>query len=299
MRATIFDTNILRSLSDEQFDRINEREVKLGVRQFADPWTLMELIAHLHSIDDSAYRPCRAALRRCAKRALAPLMEPPRIVEPAELQVSRTVFGEALPWLEENFAAFIELSRSIAFSESGDDLAVFSTEIKSIAQHVEDKERWFTQFFGDLRQQFLEAAESHTIGEQRLEVRAFTGSAEMLRHDARALVTRAYHQAGQQPPEPLPSVLIDRVLATPQHSSAAVGLLFERIICDSADLEKSNIRNLLWDQEVAGNMGQTIDGLPVLLVTDDKFFANVAKISGNEAAVCTYEEYLCQLGLVA
>jgi hypothetical protein len=298
MHVTIFDTNILRSLSDEKFAQINEREVKFGVRQFADPWTLMELIAHLRSIDDSAYHPCRAALRRCAERSLAPLMEPHRIVEPAEVQVSRTVFGNAIPWLEENFAALIELSRSIAFSESADNLAVFSEDIESIAQHVEEKEGWFTQYFGDLRQQVFEAAKSHTKGEMHAVVRSFTRSAEMFRCDAEALVKRAYRHADQQPPDPLPSVLINRVLATSQHSSAAVGLLLERIICDNANLEKSHIRNLLWDQEVAGSMGQTIDGLSVLLVTNDKFFAEAAKISGNEAAVFTLKEYLSQLGLV-
>ncbi len=297
MRATIFDTNILRSLSDEKFAQINEREVKFGVRQFADPWTLMELIAHLCSTNDPAYYKRRAALRRCAKRSLAPLMEPPRIVEPAEVQISRTVFGNAIPWLEDNFFALIELARSIAFSDNTDNLAVFSKDIKSIAQHIEAKEKWFTQYFGDLRQQVLEETKSHTTSEMHAVVRSFTRSEELLRCDAEALVKRAYHQAEQQLPDPLPCFLVNRVLTTSKQSSTAVGLLLKKIICDNVNLEKSHIRNLLWDQEVAGNIGQTIEGLSVLLVTDDKFFVEAAQIGGNKAAVCILTEYLSLLGL--
>lgn len=297
MYTTILDTNILRSLSNEQFAQINECEIKLGVRQFADPWTLRELIAHLHSIEDPAYYPCRSALRRCVERSLNPLTEIPRVIESAELRISRAVFGEAVSWLKEDFTALIKLSHSIAFSENTNDLNLLDADIKLIAQNVEKQEKLFAQDLENLRHQVFEAAESFTVRERNREVFSFTRSPDTLELDAKYLVNRAYHQANKQPPDPIPSDIIRRILPISQNWSLAVGILLEKIICENANLEKSRIRNLLWDQEVAGNIGQIIDGFPVILVTQDTYFAKVAELIGNKSAVCTKEEYLIRLGI--
>jgi hypothetical protein len=68
-------------------------------------------------------------------------------------------------------------------------------------------------------------------------------------------------------------------------------------MCDNADLAKSRIRNLLWDQEIAGHVGQSINGMPLIVITNDTYFREAASRAGNTAAVWSAEEYLAKLGL--
>jgi hypothetical protein len=296
MYVAILDTNVLLGLTPAQFSLLVTRETERGVQQYADLWTIMELIAHLGVPTGPRYWPSRTALRRCVERALLPVDRSPRVVAPSELQVSRLIFGKASRAQEQNVDAHIELAQSIALADDADDLAAFHNGIQTVAQHIEEKERWFVEYFEGMRRQIIEATKAKTKGERNAEVRAFTRSETAMRADAAALVVRAYEQTGRTVPDDIPEALIDRVLPASRPSSCATGVLMERIICDDAGLEKSSIRNLLWDQEVAGNVAQSINGLPVLLVTGDKYFTEAAGRIGYAQGVCKPEEYLTKLG---
>ena len=127
MYVTVLDTNVLRGLPPDEFSKLEAAELRNGVRQYADLWTLMELIAHLRSPTDADYRSCRMALRRCANRALLPADQAPRMLAPSELQISRLVFGEPLRDQEDNVAALVELARGIAMADDlGGGATVFN-----------------------------------------------------------------------------------------------------------------------------------------------------------------------------
>src|SRR6476620_6609179 len=94
MLVAILDTNILRGAPDKVYENLVVLERAQNVRQYADVWTLMELTSHLVSRTDNSYVACRKAIRRYVERAIRPHMVPPRVVAPAELQVSEIVFGD-------------------------------------------------------------------------------------------------------------------------------------------------------------------------------------------------------------
>jgi hypothetical protein len=295
MYVTVLDTNVLRGLPPDEFSKLEAAELRNGVRQYADLWTLMELIAHLRSPTDADYRSCRMALRRCANRALLPADQAPRMLAPSEQQISRLVFGEPLRDQEDNVAAFVELARGIAMADVADDLGGFRDGIQLVADHVSQKERWFAEYFENLREQVYEATKSVTNSERNKAVRAWTRSDAAIRMDAEALVRRAFSQAEREVPHQIPPHLIDCVLAASRPGSWAVALLLERIICDNTDLGKLRHRNLMWDQEVSASVGQSVDGLPIIVVTSDSYFGETAGMAGHRSAVCTPDEYLAKL----
>jgi hypothetical protein len=297
MRFAILDSNALRGIRDNRLSALIEAEKSAGVRRFADPWTLMELLAHLRSVDDPAYWPSRRGLRRCALRALQPRDGVPRVVAPSESQLARLLFGSVPREMDENLDALVEVARIVAEAEDADDLSSVHDRIEAVAQHVGEKEAWFAEYFEDLRLRVLAASDSTTAKEHNAVIRAFTRSEEGIRADAVALATRAFRQTGRQVPEPMPDNIIDRVVAASGPASCAAALLLEIILCDGANLDKFRIRNLLWDQEVASDVGQSIEGLPVILVTNDSFFGRAAALSGHNGVVCTLEKYLTDCGL--
>ena len=296
MYATVLDTNVLRGLSSQRFAELNEKERDRAVRPYADPWTLMELIAQLQHPTSADYRPCREALRRAAARALLPLCNSPRMIAPSELQITRLVFGGASKDQEDNVSAFVELTRSLGTADPSDDLAEFRTDIRSVSDHVYRKEKWFTEYFVNLRQQVLNATKSATNRQRNKAVRNWTRSETAMRLDAEALIRRAYSQVNQTVPEPIPSNIVDGVLIMTRPGSCAAALVLERILCDDIDLEKSRHRNLMWDLEISASVGQTVDGVPIVIVTDDAYFAEAARLAGHPSAVCTLDAYLVRLG---
>ena len=292
MYVAVLDTNVLLSLTPSDFSLLLAREKQCAVRQCADLWTIMELIAHLRDTNDPRYGPSRTALGRCVERALPPNL-PAQVIPPTQLQVARIIFGDATASQRETLGAHISLARAIA--SASDDLTALHERIHSVAEHVETTEKWFAEYFGDLRRQIIEGAEHKSKRDRNAEVRAYVRSEQAMRADAAVLVARAFQEAGQPVPDPIPEGQIDQVLPVSRPGTHSVGVLIERIICDDAGLEKSRIRNLLWDQEVAGSLGQTINGLPVLLVTSDKYFTEAADRVGYRQGVCGPEEYLRRL----
>jgi hypothetical protein len=292
--VAVLDTNVLLSLSPSEFSLLVAGEKQSAVRQSADLWTIMELIAHLRDINDPRYLASRKALGRCVERAL-PENLPPQVIPPMQLQVARILFGEPTLLQRENVDVHISLARAIASASDSDDLATLHEGIHSVAEHLETTEKWFSEYFGDLRRQIIECTKHMSKRDRNAAVRAYVRSEEARRDDAAALVARAFQEAGLPVPDPIPEEAIDQVLPLSRPGSHAVGVLIERIICDDAGLEKSCIRNLLWDQEVAGSLGQTINALPVLLVTSDKYFKEAAERVGYKQGVCGPEEYLRRL----
>ncbi len=297
MYVTLLDTNVQRGLSSAAFDSLIAAEAAQGVQQYADVWTMMELIAHLASPEDLSYGFAREAMRRLNRRSLLPLDRPPRVIAPSEVQMARLVFGAPLSGQEANVAEFVELARAIGTADPADDLAAFASPIQQIAAHVGEKESWFASYFSDLRQQVNEAAGAASNQERNKIIRTFTRSDEAFRLDAIAHAKRAFDQAGEAAPEPIPADVISRVMPATASASHAVGVLVERIMCDNADLTKSRIRNLLWDQEIAGSIGQSINSLPLLVVTSDSYFRDAAARASHAAAVCSPDEYFSKLGL--
>ena len=219
------------------------------------------------------------------------------MVAPMELQMTQLAFPPAAGDDLADVLAHIELAQMIASAPEDDDLAELAESIDTVATHVSEKEQWFSEYLGNLRREVESAAGNETLRERRAAVRSYVNSPEARHDDAIALVTRTYHKRGLALPVQIPESLIQRVALASCTSCLAVGVLLERIVCEGANLDKPKIRNLLWDQEIAGNLGQQIEGLPIVVVTADGFFAEAARRAGHAWAVKSPLEYASVLGV--
>jgi hypothetical protein len=283
-------------MGDHGFAELVAAERQAGIQPYADPWTLMELVAHLADPHDQGYTSCRAALRRAVARAQV-TVGALEMLAPSEVRVSQAVFGEAPTDQVANVNALVELVGVIAAAPPLDDLQDVRHAIRKVATDVAEREHWFAGFFAQLRTQVVEAAQGVPARDRNKLVRDFIRSEAAIRLDAELLVRRAYRQAGMTPPDVIPSSTVDAVLPLSRAGSYAAGLVIERVLCDNIDLDKARNRNLMWDQEVSSSVGRTIGGSPVVLVTSDSYFREAATIAGCPHSVCNPDEYRVRLGL--
>ncbi len=100
-------------------------------------------------------------------------------------------------------------------------------------------------------------------------------------------------------PDPLPDALVARVLRGAAAAVEFEALIWEKVAFDGAKPEAPHIRNLRWDQRIAFNIGWSMRGRPLWLVTDDRVFARVAKAVGHEDRLHTLAAYERWLGVGA
>lgn len=111
------------------------------------------------------------------------------------------------------------------------------------------------------------------------------------------IIRQAYENAELAPPDPLPEALVARVLKGAAVAIEFEALKWEKVAFDGANPDAPRIRNLRWDQRIAYNIGWTIRGRPLWLVTDDGDFARAAKSAGHQDRVHTLVAYERWLGV--
>jgi hypothetical protein len=110
---------------------------------------------------------------------------------------------------------------------------------------------------------------------------------------------RAYANVGLAAPELLPDALVARVLKGAAAAVEFEALIWERVAFGGANPDARHIRSLRWDQRIAFNIGGSMRGRPLWLVTDDRAFTAVAKAVGCEDRVNTLAAYQRWLGISA
>jgi len=191
----------------------------------------------------------------------------------------------------------VHVARVVGGAESNFDQADVDDTVTAVRAHVAEKELLFANEFRSIRAQLASAATGLCASEKNNKIRAFTQSDELALIDARALVHRAFQHQGQPAPVPIPDDLMARVLQVSRTGSYAAALVLERVLCDNIDLDNDGKRNLVWDQEIAANLGKEINGLPIVLVSTDRFFLEAAERAGHSSSVLTLSQHLAKLGV--
>lgn len=250
-----------------------------------------ELVAGLadpHSAQLGSYL---GGVRRLADRSLR---THGHIVMPAEAQAYSLLFGEDLQDHKDAIQKLADCALTAANVADIYSEPSLYAHIRAIAQAVAAQEEWFANHFSTLARELREATLSQG-GSVGRELRAHIRSGATLRADAEATVTRALARSGREPPVPLPEALVTAVETTFRAGFAATALALERVCCDGASMSKDKNRNLLWDQEIAHNLGHEIGSLRILVVTDDGFFDQAAERAGFPDSVVTPRQYLAML----
>jgi hypothetical protein len=290
MRAVVLDTNVYRSYSDTEFERLVELEIACGVYPLIDSWTMNELVAGLADSDPRERGSCLAGVRRLCARSLK---RTGHVVLPAEAQVRKLLFDEESPDHEDAIQTLADCALTAGTVPDVDAHPGLRAQIAEIAGVVAHQEQWFAEHFAELSRALVDA--TREAGRSMDDLRAQILSENTLRSDAVATVTRAYRSTGREVPDPLPEHQVQRVLNDLRAGFVATALALELVCCEKASMNKKRNRNLIWDQEIAHNLGQAVYDLDVLVVTADKFFARAATRAGVKDAVLSPTEYYAVL----
>jgi hypothetical protein len=298
MHATILDTNILRGSGDDEFSALIASESAAGVIPLVDGWTLLEMLANLEDPQSKSYRPSRSGIRRAVKRSF---VHPHSLVMPSEAQLTTLLFGAEPPGLGETLATIAECCRIVADARDSDDLSAIHPTVLEIAGDLASKEQWFADYFSEFVGKLKSLPPSLDANGQPLrrnaQVRAFLRSEEAMRLDAIAMAKRAYAQMGLSCPDPIPDEQLAKVMAASRGGSLATAVALETVVIDGANLASKDTRNLIWDQEVGFQIGQQVQGKPVLIVSEDRFFPRAAALGGFQERVQTKAVYFKARGV--
>jgi hypothetical protein len=296
MPAVLLDANAYRSIGPARFDVLLELERQRQVARYAEPFAVMELLTHLANPQDPAFAQCRAAVVRIYRRCVGG--EPCGIIRDSESRLAEAITGKGL---EKHDAHTDQLTLIVMHVGEGRPLSDIERQLRAIAAHVTDVEARFAG--GTMRR--LQTTVGALLADEEPEERRKTrkGARETLasevqrRRIAERLLRYECHEAGIALPEPPPDELVARVL-----KGAAAGIEFEaqllgKAAFDGVNVEATKIRNLRWDQRIAFNIGQTLGGRRLWLVTNDGEFAKAAEATGYGDRVHTlaaYEQWLGQ-----
>jgi hypothetical protein len=290
--GVLLDVNAYR-LAEPRFVALVELERSRGVARYADPFVLTELLAHLADPHDPDFGWCQSAVIRMYRRCGAD--GPCGILRDTESRVNEFITGKGIAKHE---AHTEQLRLLLMHVGSGRPLSEIQSQLSTLAVHVSQVEAEFADYMGRSRD-VIRGALDHEDPEERSQLRkkAMASIASEFRRMqiAERLVEDSLREAGAAVPTPVPAELVTRV-----RQALAVGIEFQAhllrvVLFDGANLDASHIRNLRWDQRIAYNIGCSIGGQPLWVVTDDSAFATAATPVGLADRVHTlagYEQWL-------
>ncbi len=298
--GVLLDSNAYRALSDARFDALLEAERRRGVARYCEPFVVSEFLAHLADTADTADRrafgSCRRAVVRMYRRCNVAAGGECGILRDSEARLCEFITGKVL----EKHDAYTEqvvapLVGDIGLTALNQPLPLgMQAHLRQIAAHMAEVEAQFAGTGHGLRSVIATA-----VADEGREGRKATMKAARRTHESPAtrrsfaenIIRQAYENAELVPPEPLPDALVARVLKGAAAAIEFEALIWEKLAFDGANPDASRIRNLRWDQRIAFNIGQTMRGHPLWLVTDDGDFARAAKAAGYADRVHTLEAY--------
>jgi len=290
--GVLLDVNAYR-LAEPRFVALVELERSRGVARYADPFVLTELLAHLADPHDPDFGWCQSAVIRMYRRCGGD--GPCGILRDTESRVHELITGTGIAKHE---AHTEQLRLLLMHVGSRRPLSGIQPQLSTLKAHIAQVEAEFADHMGRSRDA-IAAALDHEDPEERSRLRknamGWVGSEPRQRQMAERVIEDSLRDSGAPVPTPVPASLVTRV-----RDALAVGLEFEaqmlrKTLFDGANLDAPHIRNLRWDQRIAYNVGQTIRGQPLWVVTDDLAFSAAATPVGLGDRVHTlarYEQWL-------
>lgn len=290
--GVLLDVNAYRT-ADPRFVALLDLERSRGVARYADPFVLTELLAHLADPHDPDFGWCQGAVIRMYRRCGGD--GPCGILRDTESRVHELITGTGIAKHE---AHTEQLRLLLMHVGSGWPFSEIQSQLSTIAEHVAKVEAEFADYMGRSRDA-VAAILDHEDPEERSRLRKhamrWVASEPRQRQMAERLIQDSLRDAGTTVPTPVPAEFITRV-----RGALAVGVEFEaqmirKALFDGANLDAPHIRNLRWDQRISYNIGQTLRGQPLWVVTDDPAFSAAATpvdLGDRVHTLAGYEQWL-------
>jgi len=294
--GVLLDANPYRSMKEDRFAALVELERQRGVARYAEPFAVMELLAHLADPQDPAFASCRRAIGRVFRRCGPAGSDPCGIIRDSESRLHELITGKGLEGNDARTETMGVLIGRIATTPF--DQPLFEEEnsrLRVVAAHVAETEAAFADTGRRLQQTIkavLDSEEDPAERERIWKSVMATNASHVQRKAIAEVLLRAWcREAGMPLPELPPPALVERVLKCAPGWIEFEARLWRTVAFDGANVASSRIRNLRWDQRIAFNIGQTIGQRRLWLVTDDSAFARVAEATGFDDRVHTLAAY--------
>jgi hypothetical protein len=292
--GVLFDANVYRKTGWTDFAALLELERKRQVYRYAEPFVLTELLAHLADATDKAFGTSQAAVVRMFQRCSGD--GPCGMIRDSESRLVEAITGKVL---EKHDAHTDQLRLLLMHVGHGFPLSAIESQLRTIEAHVAAIEEQWADEMGRLQLKV-----GGILAEEEGEQRRTTRLNAMRTHASEAprlviaekLLRDACQAVGRALPDPPPAELVARVRrgAVAQVEFRAQALA--KSAFEAAEFSTSRMRNLVWDERLAFNIGQTIGTRPLWLVTDDRAFARVAEATGHADRVLKPAAYTQLLG---
>jgi hypothetical protein len=293
--AVVIDTNLYRGWSDARFDLLLSAERARGIRPLVDPWTLAEIAAGLADRSSEHFRFYVGAARRTSRRNLVTSAD---TVVPSDDQAHRFIFGDETPDHRHMVQRFADAVLNAAEHHPDEWPHDLKDELARIALMVQESEEWYAGLLAKLSETLK--ARAGELGQSvSSDLRAALRSDLTLQMLALAQAGRVQEKSGRTLDEARLESLVPELINAFRPGYVATAVALERVICENADLSKSRNRNLIWDIEIAFNIGQGAGARDIIVVSNDGLMHETARRCNVPSSVHNHEAYAALLGLPA
>jgi hypothetical protein len=303
-RIVVFDTNIYLALGIDRTVDLTRRQRAASVISGANIWAVAELSSHLGNADDPHFGRCLGALRSLWQHCKLYDGTGPYLpfVSDTEEQLCTMLFGRPVPGREAEIVAAGAFVRRVATSESTAELAALLPTLTGLRGHIARVEAEFVDSMSDMVRHLDPAAQGwetfRTDPERRRAILSRIDAGVGLRNVAEALVKTAGRLVGATLEGEAFERRVDFALATfgtPIHFFDAI---VRKLVDGGIDMSKPGRANSIWDLQIAfyGLPGSTVDGAPLVLVTDEHAIHRAAAKAGDASSVMYLRDFTASLG---
>ncbi len=301
----IFDTNVYRRIGQKCFDEVLEREREHSIVGLCNPWTAVELLAHLANPEDNDFNECWCAIRRLVQRCsqLHNKSMAVSFLPDAQSQRCKILFGNMPNGVEEQAHFDGLLLLKIAGAESLADLQIYQSQINEVAKRHKQAKNDFQKAVLNYIRLFVPSATSwnaiNSDSTLRNKVLKTLDDPVVNRSIFAFLVDEAATCLGMKLSLSHREERIDfamRAFAIP--IEFAFSSIYKKIV-DGANFSKSKNVNSSEDFQILFSVSSEadIDGKQVCLITDENQIQKAAKNCGSPSLVRSMLEYLDFLGV--
>lgn len=301
----IFDTNVYRRIGQKCFDELLQREREHSIVGLCNPWTAVELLAHLANPEDNNFNVCWRAIRRLVQRCsqLDNKSMAVSFLPDAQSQRCSILFDRLPDGVKEQAHVYGNLLVTIAKADRPADWAIYQSQINDLAKLHKQAKNDFQNAILEFIRIYLPSATSwdaiHNNAALRKSVLKTLGDPLVNRSKFAFLVDEAATLLGMTLSNSRREERIDfamKAFAIPMQFA------FSRIyslIVDGANFSKSGNVNSSEDFQILFSVSSeaNIDGHPVSLITDEKQIREAAKHCGSPDLVRSIPAYFDFLGV--
>src|SRR6266702_2095808 len=205
--GVLLDANPYRSMKEDRFAALVELERHRGVARYAEPFAVMELLAHLADPQDPAFASCRRAIGRVFRRCGPAGGDPCGIIRDSESRLHELITGKGLEGNDARTETMGVLISRIATTPFDQPLLEEeNSRLRVVAAHVAETEASFADTGRRLQQTIkavLDSEEDPAERERIWKSVMATNASDVQRKAIAEVLLRAWcREAGLPLPEP-------------------------------------------------------------------------------------------------